>query len=163
MITALILAAGQGRRFGNTKQLMAWGENSSGQCNIPYGNNFVAIAAGMYHSLALRADGTVIATNDNWSTPVAPSTATAADLTAAFGSVGAFALTAGSRDAALIVTLPPGTYTAQVSGVNNTVGIAIVEVVRIVVSAQSGEDHDGAQQKQPAAHHAAGQIEQLNA
>ncbi len=75
-----------------------------------------------------QGDTTPLATNDNWSTPVAPATATAADLTAAFGSVGAFALTAGSRDAALIVTLPPGTYTAQVSGVNNTVGIAIVEV-----------------------------------
>jgi peroxiredoxin len=75
-----------------------------------------------------QGDTTPLTTNDNWSTPVAPATATAAELTAAFGSVGAFALTAGSRDAALIVTLPPGTYTAQVSGVNNTVGIAIVEV-----------------------------------
>ena len=52
----------------------------------------------------------------------------AAQLTAAFSSVGAFALTANSRDAALIITLPAGTYTAQVSGVNNTTGVAIVEV-----------------------------------
>ena len=71
---------------------------------------------------------TPLAANDNWSTPVAPSTSTAAELNAAFTSVGAFALGAGSRDAALIVTLPPGTYTAQVSGLNNTTGIAIVEV-----------------------------------
>ncbi len=69
-----------------------------------------------------------LATNDNWSAPVIPSTSTAAQLTAAFSSVGAFALTANSRDAALIVTLPAGTYTAQVSGVNNTTGVAIVEV-----------------------------------
>ena len=72
---------------------------------------------------------TPLATNDNWSTPVAPSTSTAAELTAAFNSVGAFALGAASRDAALIVTLPPGAYTAQVSGVVSTAtGIAIVEV-----------------------------------
>jgi aconitate hydratase len=69
-----------------------------------------------------------LATNDNWSSPVSPLTSSAAELTAAFTSVGAFALTATSRDAALIVTLPPGTYTAQVSGLNNTVGVAIVEV-----------------------------------
>ena len=69
-----------------------------------------------------------LATNDNWSAPISPSTSTAAQLTAAFSSVGAFALTANSRDAALIITLPAGTYTAQVSGVNNTTGVAIVEV-----------------------------------
>ena len=69
-----------------------------------------------------------LATNDNWSTPVSPLTSGAAELNAAFTSVGAFALTTNSRDAALIVTLPPGTYTAQVSGLNNTVGVAIVEV-----------------------------------
>ena len=46
----------------------------------------------------------------------------------AFKSVGAFDLPATSKDAALIVTLPPGSYTAQISGVNNTTGLAIVEV-----------------------------------
>ena len=30
--------------------------------------------------------------------------------------------------AALIVSLPPGSYTAQVSGVNNTTGVALIEV-----------------------------------
>jgi len=77
----------------------------------------------------IRLGATVpLATNDNWSTPVAPLTTTAAELTAASASVGAFALGAASRDAALIVTLPPGSYTAQVSGINNTSGIALVEV-----------------------------------
>ena len=71
---------------------------------------------------------TPLATNDNWSAALPPSAATAAELTAAFGSVGAFALGAGSRDAALIVSLPPGSYTAQVSGVNNTTGVALIEV-----------------------------------
>jgi peroxiredoxin len=68
-----------------------------------------------------------IASNDNWGSPAASAAGTAA-LRAAFTSVGAFALPDTSRDAALIVTLPPGSYTAQVSGVNNTTGLAIVEV-----------------------------------
>lgn len=62
-----------------------------------------------------------LATNDNWDTGLAPT----------FASVAAFALNSGSKDAALVVTLPPGGYTAQVSGVGNTSGIAIVEVYEL--------------------------------
>lgn len=62
-----------------------------------------------------------IATNDNWNATDA----------ATFASVGAFALTAGSRDAAIVTTLQPGSYTAQVSGVGNTTGMAIVEVYEV--------------------------------
>ncbi len=58
------------------------------------------------------------ARNDNWNSADA----------AAFAAVGAFALTAGSRDAAIVTTLPPGSYTAQVSGVGGTTGVALVEV-----------------------------------
>jgi hypothetical protein len=42
--------------------------------------------------------------------------------------VGAFALPTGSRDAAMVVTLPPGNYTVQASGVNSTTGVALIEV-----------------------------------
>jgi hypothetical protein len=34
-------------------------------------------------------------------------------------------------ESAIIATLPPGTYTAIVSGVNNTVGVGLVEVYRL--------------------------------
>jgi hypothetical protein len=35
---------------------VAWGWNNDGQCNVPAPNTgFVAVAAGTYHSLALRA------------------------------------------------------------------------------------------------------------
>src|SRR5436190_1375046 len=52
-------AAGQPRIF-------AWGDNSTGQTNVPPGlTNLVAIAAGYYHGLALRSNGTVIAWGDN--------------------------------------------------------------------------------------------------
>jgi sugar lactone lactonase YvrE len=43
-------------------------------------------------------------------------------------SLNAFALPTGSADSALVMTLIPGTYTAQVTGLNGTTGIALVEV-----------------------------------
>ena len=54
-----------------------------------------------------------------------------AELTAAFGSVGAFALPAASKDAALLVTLSPGLYSVEASGVSNTTGVALVEVYEV--------------------------------
>ena len=42
--------------------LVAWGRNNYDQANIPGGlNNVTGVAGGLYHSLALRADGTVAA------------------------------------------------------------------------------------------------------
>ncbi len=86
-------------------------------------------------ALKLYQAGVVVAQNDNWETPVVVSTsqtaATAATLREASGIVGAFALPAGSKDAALIVTLAPGVYSAAVSGVDASTGIALVEVYEI--------------------------------
>jgi uncharacterized protein (DUF1800 family) len=65
-----------------------------------------------------------IAENDNWSTPFGGATPVTPTT---FSSVGAFAFGANSRDSALLVTLAPGSYTVQVSGVNDTTGVAIVE------------------------------------
>jgi hypothetical protein len=75
----------------------------------------------------------VVASNDNWATPVGPGAATTAQLSAAFSSVGAFAFgtTTTSRDSALLATLAPGNYTAQVAGAGGTTGIALVEVYEI--------------------------------
>ncbi|MBI5768609.1 MAG: immunoglobulin domain-containing protein [Verrucomicrobia bacterium] len=79
------------------------------------------------------AANATVASNDDWGSPAAGA-ASATALKTAFASVGAFALADNSRDAALIVTLPPGSYTAQVSGlpagagVSNTTGLAMVEV-----------------------------------
>ncbi|MEY2881322.1 MAG: hypothetical protein RLZZ15_3702, partial [Verrucomicrobiota bacterium] len=64
-----------------------------------------------------------LAANDNWGgTP---------ELSAAFAAVGAFALPAGSRDAALVATLAPGNYTVEVKGVANTTGLALIEVYEL--------------------------------
>ncbi len=81
--------------------------------------------------LDLFSGQTVIATNDNWGTPVGSGAASATQLSTIFGQVGAFALVPGSKDAALLVTLAPGNYTAQVSGVNSTGGQALVEVYEV--------------------------------
>jgi len=75
------------------------------------------------------ASGKLVASNDNWSslsTFLLP-----ADIVAATSSVGEFPFSAGSRDAALLLNLEPGSYTAQVSGVGNTTGVALVEVYQI--------------------------------
>ena len=46
--------------------------------------------------------------------------------------VGAFAWTsASSLDSAILVTLPPGSYTAQVSGASGDTGVALVEVYEV--------------------------------
>ncbi|MSU48988.1 MAG: hypothetical protein EXS37_07875 [Opitutus sp.] len=73
--------------------------------------------------ITLYRGGSVIATNDDWGTA-----ANAAQVVTAATATGAFAFDAGSRDAALLTTLPAGTsYTVQVSGKNNTTGTVLVE------------------------------------
>ena len=59
----------------------------------------------------------MLATNDDWG-----SAANAAQVTAS-----GFA-PANAKESAILVTLPPGAYTAIVRGVANTTGVAIVEV-----------------------------------
>lgn len=74
--------------------------------------------------LQLFSGTTMIRENDNWGGDT--------QLTTVGSSVGAFALADGaSKDAVLLLTLPPGSYSAQVSGVSNTTGIALVEVYEI--------------------------------
>jgi hypothetical protein len=69
---------------------------------------------------------TAIASNDNWS-----AASNSGQVAAAAVDVGAFALAANSKDAALLVTLPPGSYTVQVNGVGGTTGVALVEVYEV--------------------------------
>jgi len=70
--------------------------------------------------LVLRSGQAVVATNDNWGGGTT--------LGSAFASVGAFALPAASRDAAVSVGLSPGSYTVQVSGVGGATGMILVEI-----------------------------------
>ncbi|OIQ91750.1 xyloglucan-specific endo-beta-1,4-glucanase BoGH5A precursor [mine drainage metagenome] len=64
----------------------------------------------------------MIAQNDNWDSSAS------AGIVAAAARVGEFPWTAGSKDAALLVTLKPGLYTVQVSDNGTDSGVALVEV-----------------------------------
>ena len=47
--------------------IVAWGDNSSGQCDVPAPNTgFTTIAAGLSHSLGLKADGSIVAWGNNY-------------------------------------------------------------------------------------------------
>ena len=54
-----------------------------------------------------------------------------AQLSTLFTQVGAFPLEAGSSDDAILVTLPPGSYTAQLSGAGGTTGIGLAEIYEV--------------------------------
>jgi hypothetical protein len=73
-----------------------------------------------------RVIETVVRENDNWE--FGNDAALIADTAL---RVGAFPLPAGSRDAAMIVTLPPGIYGAQVTGAGTSTGVALVEVFEV--------------------------------
>ncbi len=76
--------------------------------------------------LAVRSGATVLAQNAGWSTSPDAST-----IAVASAQVGAFAFPVGSNDAALIVHLSPGGYTAQISSADAATGVALIEVYEL--------------------------------
>jgi trimeric autotransporter adhesin len=74
--------------------------------------------------LTIYDGGEALATNAGWANSAAIATAAT--------EAGAFALTTGSRDAALLVTLKPGSYTAQVKAAQVTSsGVALIEIYEV--------------------------------
>ena len=65
----------------------------------------------------------LIAANERWE-----QAANAAQITTAGSSVGAFALAPGDLDAAILLQLDPGSYTANIKGLNGTIGEVLAEV-----------------------------------
>ena len=71
-----------------------------------------------------NSNGQRIASNDDWAGSLEIATAAA--------SVGAFSLSGPtSKDAVLLVTLPPGQYSARISGAGGAGGAALVEVYEV--------------------------------
>ncbi len=71
----------------------------------------------------IDANNGTLATNSGW--------AGDATLAATFTQVGAFALDANSADSALIATLQPGAYSAQIISTDGTTGVALAEVYEV--------------------------------
>ena len=69
--------------------------------------------------------GALIASNDNWQQR---SSAGLSPATRSWTYEAAATLRGPARESAIIADLPPGNYTAIVRGVNNTTGVALVEV-----------------------------------
>ncbi len=67
-----------------------------------------------------------LGSNDDWSAGPNPT-----QISAAAQAVGAFALRSGSKDSALLVTLPPGAYTVEVAGKAGAQGVAILEIYEV--------------------------------
>ena len=79
--------------------------------------------------LVVYQGGKIIASNDAW----APGDQAATSLNAAFDRVGAFRLTdRASRDAAILLTLAPGSYTLSVKSANGASGSALVEIYNVL-------------------------------
>ena len=76
--------------------------------------------------LTVYSGSTVVASNDRWDTGN-----DTAILAAASKVVGAFDLATNSEDAALLITLPPGAYTAEVKGKGGEEGVALMEVYAV--------------------------------
>jgi hypothetical protein len=76
--------------------------------------------------VVLARDESVRAQNDDWG-----DSESASEIASIGAYVGAFPLEDQSADAAVVVDLEPGSYTALVSGVNEGTGIALVEVYAV--------------------------------
>jgi len=76
--------------------------------------------------LELRRDQTLLQANEGWDRP--GGSVPAAEIVAAAAAVGAFALQPDARDAALLITLDPGTYTVTLLGVGGATGDVLAEI-----------------------------------
>ena len=72
--------------------------------------------------------GRVVATNDDWDANGANASG---QISAAFVQAGMSPLTPGSRDAALVLDLPPGAYTILAGNVDASTGVGLVEAYDI--------------------------------
>jgi hypothetical protein len=76
-------------------------------------------------ALTIYQDSKAIATNEGW--------ANSAAITTAAIQTGAFTLPSGSKDAAELLTLNPGAYTAQIKSAKNaSSGVALIEIYEVL-------------------------------
>jgi hypothetical protein len=81
--------------------------------------------------MSLYSGQTVIASNDDWGTPVGTGAATASEITAATTRTAPWALASGGKDSALLVSLGAGGYTVQVTAATGSTGSALIEIYEV--------------------------------
>ncbi len=74
--------------------------------------------------ISIASGGIEFVSNDDWTSDAA----VGAEIATVAATAGAFALTNGSADAALLITLSPGAYTVQVTGKAGAEGIVLAEI-----------------------------------
>ncbi len=77
-------------------------------------------------TLGVYSGSTLVASNTGWGTSSNP-----ALIASTAAQVGAFSFSPNSGDSAQIVNLTAGGYTIQISGVNNTTGVALAEIYEV--------------------------------
>ena len=87
-------------------------------------------------SLSLyTGNGGLVAQNAGWGIPLTVNSsypgAAAAAISAAAATAGAFSLGASSNDSAVLVTLPPGSYSALVSAIGSASGTSLIEIYEV--------------------------------
>lgn len=75
----------------------------------------------------VASGGSTISSNEDWGAV----SGDAATLAQVMKDCGAFELPAGSKDAALLVTLSPGAYTVQLTGTGASTGVALLEIYEV--------------------------------
>jgi hypothetical protein len=86
--------------------------------------NFGVAGALADPALTIYQDSKAISTNEGW--------ANSAAITTAAIQTGAFMLPTGSKDAAVVITLNPGAYTAQIKSAKNaSSGVALIEIYEV--------------------------------
>ena len=81
--------------------------------------------------LSLLSSGATLASNTAWG-----DAANAADIATTIGAVGAFPLATTSDDAAILIELSAGIYSAVVDGADGGTGTALVEIYRVPLRQQ---------------------------
>jgi hypothetical protein len=74
-------------------------------------------------TLTLYRDTQILAANTGWNTA-----ANSLEIRTTAARIGAFAFPENSADSALLTTLAPGNYTAQITAANGATGVALVEL-----------------------------------
>ena len=82
------------------------------------------VAADPRLTVIRMSDNQTVAQNDDWS-------ANAASVTAAGTATGAFALPAGSKDAALVAELEPGAYSVRLQNATTASGLILAELFQV--------------------------------